>query len=120
MTVIPKGNALAMTDRLSIRDPGEFYRDMLLIEAWLKGERSLADEACNLLCARLMARAEIRGDMIAHLARKRGIDPAALIVEILAGRASPMSQEDFKSATADETPKALPGALPKALPEASS
>lgn len=83
--------------RIQIRDPGEFYSDMLAIEAFLKGGRSLGEEACNLLCARLMQRREIRGEMLEHLSRKRGVTVEALVDSILKGEAAQMSPEEFKA-----------------------
>ena len=73
--------------RIQIRDPGEFYADMLKLEAFLKGGRSLGEEACNLLCARLMQRAEVRDNMLNHLAMKRGISRDDLVLAILNGTA---------------------------------
>lgn len=86
-----------MPDRLNIRHPGEYYGDMLALEAFLKGGRSLSEEACNLLCARLMQRREIRGEMLEHLARKRGISVEALVEDILKGRAKAIEPEEYKA-----------------------
>ena len=86
-----------MPDRLNIRHPGEFYGDMLAIEAFLKGGRSLSEEACNLLCARLMQRREIRTEMLVHLARKRRVSVEALIEDILKGRAQPIEPDEYKT-----------------------
>jgi hypothetical protein len=88
--------------RIQIRDPGEFYADMLALEAYLKGGRSLGEEACNLLCARLMQRREIRGEMLQHLAMKRGVSADELIVTILKGEAKPISAEEFREIPAVE------------------
>lgn len=78
-------------NRIQIRDPGEYYRDVLKIEAYLKGGRALGEEACNLLCARLMQRREIRQDMLNHLAMKRGITADELVLAILADSVPPVS-----------------------------
>jgi len=86
-----------MAERLNIRHPGEFYGDMLAIEAFLKGGRSMSEEACNLLCARLMQRREIRGEMLTHLAKKRRISVSALMDEILKGKAQAMTPEEYKA-----------------------
>jgi hypothetical protein len=89
--------------RIQIRDPGEFYADMLALEAYLKGGRSLGEEACNLLCARLMQRREIRGEMLQHLAKKRGVSVDELTISILRGESGPMSAEDFRELPTTET-----------------
>jgi hypothetical protein len=91
-----------MAERLSIRDLGEYYRDMLTLEAWLKGGRSLGDEACNLLCARLMGRKDIRAEMLRHLARKRRIEPGELVESILLGNAEPITQDEHREIVASE------------------
>lgn len=75
---------------------------MLAVEAFLKGGRSLGDEACNLLCARLMQRRDIRGEMLSHLARKRRITVDALIEDILKGKAQAMTPEEFKNMPDDD------------------
>ncbi len=80
--------------RIQIRDPGEFYTDMLRIEAFLKGGRSLGEEACNLLCARLMQRAEIRDEMLDHLAMKRGVSREDLVLAILNGTAESVDRSE--------------------------
>ena len=85
--------------RIQIRDPGEFYTDMLRIEAFLKGGRSLGEEACNLLCARLMQRAEIRNEMLDHLALKRGISRDELVLAILNGTAETVESGDLPAET---------------------
>ena len=80
--------------RIQIRDPGEYYTDMLKLEAFLKGGRSLGEEACNLLSARLMQRAEIRNEMLHHLAIKRGISRDDLVLAILNGTAEALDSGD--------------------------
>ncbi len=102
------GKLSAMPERLNIRHPGEFYGDMLAIEAFLKGGRSLSEEACNLLCARLMQRREIRGEMLGHLAAKRKITVNALVDQILKGQAISLTPEEYKAMPSDEEPEAAP------------
>lgn len=67
-------------------DLGEYYSDMLAIEAWIK-ERPVATEAANLLCAKLQEREATRNAKLDHLASKRGISREELIQMILKGDA---------------------------------
>jgi len=73
---------------------------MLRLEAWLKS-KSLANEANNLLCARLMQRKEYRAEMFEWLARKRGMSADALMLDVIAGRAKPMSQSEYAEIAID-------------------
>ena len=78
---------------------------MLLIEAWIK-DRSAPAEAQSLLCSALMRREAVRDAIIERLAKKRGMTPAALTADILSGRASQLSMEEYaalQQQVADET-----------------
>lgn len=83
-----------MANRLQIPFLGEYYNDLLVIEAWLK-DRSAPTEAQNLLCSELAKREAPRTAIIERLARKRGISADALIDQILAGTAEHLTPEDY-------------------------
>ena len=85
---------LAMAARLQVPFLGEHYNDMLSIEAWIK-DRSAPAEAQSLLCSALMRREAVRQAIIARLAEKRGITPEELIRDILLGKASQLSAEEY-------------------------
>lgn len=70
--------------------------DLLIVEAWIKG-RSLSDEACNLLCARLMQREEYRNKALDHLAKKRGVSREQLMDSILKGTAKVITAEEYRN-----------------------
>ena len=91
--------------RIQIRDPGEYYSDMLKVEAYLKGGRSIGEEACNLLCARLMQRQEIRDRMLAHLALKRGMGTEALVLAILDDNVPAISESEMTEIQVEEVIK---------------
>lgn len=70
--------------RLNVTPLGEFYEDLLKVDAWINA-RTMAAQANSLLCAKLMQRqVEIR-DRIAYLARKKGISSDELWDLILSG-----------------------------------
>jgi hypothetical protein len=104
--MISKLGARIVADRFYIRHPNEWYYDLLQVEAWIKN-RSLSDEACNLLCARLMQRENYRNEALDHLARKRGITRQQLIDDILKGTAKPMSAEEYRSIEQDNPDEAV-------------
>ena len=83
-----------MAARLQVPFLGEHYNDMLLIEAWIK-DRSGPAEAQSLLCSALMRREAARRAIIERLAEKRGVTPATLIGDILLGKASQLSPEEY-------------------------
>ena len=60
-----------ITDRQYVR-LGPYYREMLAVEAALKG-RSQTEEGGSLLCAMLQQRTDKRNDMVKYLARRRGM-----------------------------------------------
>lgn len=70
--------------RLNVTPLGEFYEDLLKVDAWINA-RTIAAQANSLLCAKLMQRqAEIR-DRITYLARKKGVSSDELWDLILSG-----------------------------------
>jgi hypothetical protein len=82
------------SDRFWVSALGEPYMDMLTVEAWLK-RRTLAAEGNSLLCAKLMQRQAYREQIVAELARKRGISFEQMWDDILLGRAEPISPADY-------------------------
>ena len=83
------------SSRLRLPVFGELMWDYLMIEAFCKG-RSLAQEALSLLGAILYQRAAYREEMIAELARKRGISPDEMRDCILTGRAKMLTSAEYK------------------------
>ncbi|MFG6100502.1 hypothetical protein SPB21_35015 [Leptothoe sp. ISB3NOV94-8A] len=83
-----------MAKRFQMPFLGEYYNDLLAIEAWLK-DRSAPTEAQNMLCSALTEREATRNAIIERLARKRGISAEALIDQILAGTAEHLTPEEY-------------------------
>lgn len=63
---------------------GEYYLDMLTVEASLK-QRTEPMEAGSLLCAKLQERTEKRNTMVKYLAEKRGIEFEEMWALLLSG-----------------------------------
>lgn len=82
--------------RVSIADMGEYYYDMLMVEAKLKG-RTLTAEANSLLCSNLAKRTEARQQMLNHLAWKRGISPEEVARRILTDTLEPPTPEEVEA-----------------------
>lgn len=80
--------------RLSIPSLGEWYYDLLKIDAWVNG-RSMATQATSLLCAKLFQREEKIKERVEYLAQKRGISEQELWFQILRDQADPMSPGDI-------------------------
>ncbi len=83
---------------------GEYYADILAVDAWVNG-RAPSGQAHNLLCSKLMQREDIVKERVAYLARKRGIDPDILWLQILKGEAEPINPSEIVIAekTKDES-----------------
>lgn len=87
--------------RVTISDLGEYYYDLLTIEARLKN-RTLANESNSLICAKLMERAPTRERMLKYLAWKRGITEQEVIRLILADKLGPINPADIPPDLAGE------------------
>lgn len=87
--------AMPRRERFSIAPLGEFYRDLLEIDSWINA-RTAATQANSLLCAKLQEReAKIR-ERVAYLAKKRGISPDEMWVQILKGQAEDLSPDEIQ------------------------
>ena len=83
-----------MAKRLQVPFLGEYYNDLLVIEAWLK-DRSGPAEAQSLLRSALMEREATRNAIIERLAKKRGISADVLTAQILSGAAEHLTPEEY-------------------------
>lgn len=81
---------MARRDSLKITNLGEWYEDLLRIEAWITG-RTMAAQGSSLLCAKLQEREKRSHDRVAYLAKKRGLSKDELWFQILKGEASAIS-----------------------------
>ena len=80
------GEPMPRRERFSISPIGEYYRDLLEIDAWINA-RTASAQANSLLCAKLQEREARIKDRVAYLARKRGITADEMWVLISKGEA---------------------------------
>jgi len=84
---------LAKDRRLALPALGEYYNDILTLDAWINN-RSRVVQAQNLLCAKLQER-EIRiKERIEYIAKKRGITSEQLWELILTGIAEQLEADE--------------------------
>jgi len=84
---------MARKERFSISPLGEFYMDVLTMDAWINA-RSRSIQATSHLCAKLQEREPRVRERVAYLAKKRGISADELWQQILQGVATPMDADD--------------------------
>ena len=84
---------MARKERFSISPLGEFYMDVLTVDAWINA-RSRSIQANSLLCAKLQEREPCLRERVAYLAKKRGISADELWQQILQGEATPIESID--------------------------
>lgn len=80
---IPQEFRTSQTNRLAIPDLGDYFNDMLRLEAILHS-RSIAQEVAHLLKLKLTEQQEERTTKIGYLARKRGLDVETMTRKLLA------------------------------------
>ena len=92
-----KTEAIAMpkkSERLQIPPIGEWYQDLLTIDAAIN-DRSEPTQASGLLCAKLQEReAKIR-ERVQYLARKRGLTFDEMWDNILTGKFEKLSPDEY-------------------------
>lgn len=93
--------AMPRRERFSIAPIGEFYRDLLEVDAWINA-RTASTQANSLLCAKLQEREAKIKDRVSYLARKRGISPDEMWVQILKGEAEDLSPDEIQPAADEE------------------
>jgi hypothetical protein len=86
---------MARRERFSIAPIGEFYRDLLEIDAWINA-RTASTQANSLLCGKLQEREDRIKDRVAYLAKKRGISPDEMWVQILKGEAQDLNPDEIQ------------------------
>ncbi len=80
--------------KIQLAPLGEYYADLLALDSWING-RANAGQAHSLLCSKLMQREELIKDRIAYLARKRGVNPELLWMQVLKGEAEPIDANEI-------------------------
>jgi hypothetical protein len=86
---------MAKDDRPRIAQLGEWYEDLLKIDAAING-RSEAQQATSLLCAKLQERQERIADRVRYLASKRGLSFEAMWLQLLKGDYRKLSEDELK------------------------
>ena len=86
---------MARRERFSIAPLGEFYRDLLEVDAWVNA-RTASTQANNLLCAKLQEREDRIKERVAYLAKKRGITLDEMWMQILKGEAQDISPDEIQ------------------------
>lgn len=81
-------------DRLRISSLGEWYDDLLTIDAAING-RSPAQQGASLLCAKLQEREARVKKRVQYLAAKRGIPADEMWAKILKGDYRKMTDEEL-------------------------
>ncbi|MBD2057896.1 hypothetical protein H6F88_18035 [Oculatella sp. FACHB-28] len=82
------------TDRLQIPGIGEWYADLLRIDATIN-ERSEPQQASSLLCSKLQEREPRIRERVKYLADKRGITFEEMWNDILTGKFEKLTPEEF-------------------------
>lgn len=81
-------------DRLRISTLGEWYDDLLTVDAAING-RSPAQQGASLLCSKLQEREERIKRRVQYLAAKRGIPADEMWAKILKGEYRKMTDEEL-------------------------
>ena len=95
------GGFCVSNEQIQLGNLGEYYTDMLKLEAFIKNS-SLTAQAENLLCTRLYQRTQYRNNVLEHLAWKRQISVEELKKQILTRTAIQLSQNEFIDIDSDE------------------
>ena len=93
--------AMPRRERFSIAPIGEFYRDLLEVDAWINA-RTASVQANSLLCGKLQERESRIRERVSYLAKKRGISPDEMWVQILKGEAEDLSPNEIQSVGDEE------------------
>ncbi len=86
---------MAKDDRITLSTLGEYYRDLLEVDARIN-DKTISAQAANLLCVRLMQREQQIRDRVAYLARKRGLAYETMWDDLLTGDYTKLSPEEYK------------------------
>lgn len=82
------------TERLQIPPIGEWYQDLLAIDAAIN-DRSEPTQASGLLCTKLQEREPKIRDRVQYLARKRGLTFDEMWDSLLTGKFEKLSPDEY-------------------------
>ena len=100
-TVITGLKPVGKLTKIQLAPLGEYYADLLTLDAWING-RANSGQAHNLLCSKLMQREAMIKERVEYLARKRGVDPDLLWLQILKGEAEPIDADEIQLPSDDD------------------
>ncbi len=89
--------------RLTIPSVGEWYADLLAIDAAINA-RTVGQQAQSLLCAKLQEREGKIRERVAYFAAKRGLTPDEMWKALATGKYAPITPDEWaglKDASAD-------------------
>jgi hypothetical protein len=86
--------SMARRERFSIAPIGEYYRDLLEVDAWINA-RTASTQANSLLCSKLQEREPKIRERLEYLARKRGITIDEMRAQILRGEAVDLAPDEI-------------------------
>ena len=81
-------------ERLVIAPIGEYYNDLLTVDSWIR-DTTKSQQASSLLASKLQEREERIKERIEYLAKKRGINPDELWLQILKGTAERITANEI-------------------------
>lgn len=84
------------SERLQIPALGEYYGDLLAIDAAINA-RTEPQQASSLLCSKLQEREDRIRDRVSYLASKRRKSFEEMWDEILTGKFEPLSPDEYKA-----------------------
>lgn len=87
-------------ERLVISSIGEYYNDLLIVDSFIR-DTTKSQQASSLLCSKLQEREQRIRERINYLAKKRGITPDELWLQILKGNAKKIDADEIVSDSFD-------------------
>lgn len=93
--------SMAEAKRIQLPALGEYYEDLLTIDAWVNS-RSKAMQGQSLLCAKLQERESRIKERVEYLAKKRGISADEMWLRILSGKAERMLSDEIEIEVEEE------------------
>lgn len=95
MVVKQQEKDMAKDERPRISNLGEWYEDLLKVDAAING-RSEPQQAASLLCAKLQERESRIKERVRYLAAKRGITFEEMWLELLKGEYKKMTPQELQ------------------------
>ena len=101
MNIKQEALMVSPNERIVLATMGEWHRDMLVVDSWINN-RPKSQQAASLLCSKLEEREGKISQIIEYLARKRGMTPDDLRIQVLRGEAERLAAEEWANEIGDE------------------